>query len=773
MPSAVALAVLAAVVGYLVVARFVPAVLKPLFWVIAHATYRFHVYHRDRVPATGPALIVCNHVTYLDWLLVWAASPRPVTFVIWSGFGKHPVLRVGLSYARHRLIEIDSTRRRPKELLAALASVSAALDDGRVVLVFPEQTLSRNGQMLPFNRGIERILKGTTRPVPVVPAYLDGLWGGLFSWERGRILWKWPRGPFRRPVGLYFGEPLPATSTAAEVRLAVQECNARCGVALSDYLHPAPQAFVRRAARFGSLFKTAFVDVATGTERKLTFGRALVAVWSLADWLRPRVGDQRTVGVWLPTGLGATLVNLAVGFLGRTVVNLNYTAGLDPVRSAVGQAGLATVVTSKRFLDRIPLQVPAGVTVVHLEDALADIARQRVGKVVKFLAVVLLPGWVLDRLVLRLRAKLDDPITILFSSGSTGEPKGVMLSHRNVVTNADGIIRAINLQREDRMLSTLPVFHSFGYTVCMWAPALVGMESVYFPDPRQGKEVGELCRKYKSTILLGTATFARFYLRRAQPGDFDSLRYFVCGAEKLPVKLAEEFRDKFGLLPLEGYGCTELSPVVSVNLPDVEVGGVRQVANTMGTVGQPIPGVCARAFDPDTYQPLPPGVEGMIGVTGPNVMLGYLHQPAKTAEVVRDGWYMTGDIGLIEDAGFIRITGRVSRFAKIAGEMVPLERLDEEMHDILGLSGERVLAVAAVPDDRRGERVVVLHLAAVADRLTQALDGLRARGLPNLWVPDVRDCHPVEAFPVLGSGKLDLRGLAALAKTVAGRNLSV
>ncbi|MFO0846993.1 MAG: AMP-binding protein [Gemmataceae bacterium] len=772
MPSPL-LWLLTAVAGYVALAWFVPAIIWPLFWLIAHATYRFHVYHRDRIPADGPALIVSNHVTYFDWLLFWAASPRPVTFVIWSGFGKHPVLRIGLSYARHRLIEIDSTRHRPRELLAALAKTTAALDDGRVVVVFPEQTITRNGQMLPFNRGIERILKGTKRPVPVVPAYLDGLWGGLFSWERGRILWKWPRGPFRRRVGLYFGEPLPATSTAAEVRLAVQECNARCGIALSDYMHPGPQAFVRTAARFRSLFRTAYIDVSTGAERRLTFGRALVVVWALADWLKPRVGAEPVVGVWMPTSLGATLINLAAGFLNRTVVNLNYTAGPDPIRSAVEQAGLKTVVTSRRFLDRMPLDLPAGVTVLHLEDAVADFAKQRAGKVLRFLAVLALPGWVLDRLVLRLTTRLDDVVTILFSSGSTGEPKGVMLSHRNVLTNADGIVRAINLRPEDKMLATLPVFHSFGYTVCMWAPTLVGMESVYFPDPRQGKEVGELCRKYKSTILLGTATFARFYLRRAEPGDFDSLRYFVCGAEKLPVKLAEEFRDKFGLLPLEGYGCTELSPVVSVNLPDAEVGGLRQVANTMGTVGQPIPGVCARAFDPDTFEPLPPGAEGMIGATGPNVMLGYLHQPEKTAEVVRDGWYMTGDIGLIEDDGFVRITGRLSRFAKIAGEMVPLERLDEELHDILGLSGERVLAVSAVADEKRGERVVVLHTAAIKDRLTAAFEALRARGLPNLWVPDVRDCHPVDAFPVLGSGKLDLRGLAALAKTVAGRRVPV
>jgi acyl-[acyl-carrier-protein]-phospholipid O-acyltransferase/long-chain-fatty-acid--[acyl-carrier-protein] ligase len=332
----------------------------------------------------------------------------------------------------------------------------------------------------------------------------------------------------------------------------------------------------------------------------------------------------------------------------------------------------------------------------------------------------------------------------------------------------DGFQRGVDLRPDDRMLATLPFFHTFGYTVCLWAPIMVGMEAVFFPDPRAAKEIGELCKKHGCTIVLGTATFVRFYLRRCEPDDFRSVRLMICGAEKLPVKLAEEFRARFGLLPLEGYGCTELSPVVSANLPDVEVGGLRQTANTMGTVGQPIPNVVARAFEPETFAPLPPATEGLLGMKGPNVMLGYLHQPEKTKEVIREGWYISGDVGLIEPEGFIRITGRVSRFAKIAGEMVPLERLDEEMHELLDASGDRVLAVAAVPDEKRGERVVVLHLAEVQERLPWVFGKLRERGLPNLWIPDARDCYEVESFPVLGSGKLDLRKLGDFAKQVAG-----
>lgn len=754
---------------YAAAAWFAPALLRPVFWLVAHGLYRFTVYHRDRVPATGPALIAANHVTYLDWLLLWVASPRPLTFVIYVGFTTHPVWRLVLTYARGRLIPIDITRRRPHATVEALDKVAAALDAGKVVVVYPEGTLSRNGQMHPFGRGIERVLKQTARPVPVIPTFLDNLWGTAFSWSKGRVFWKWPEGPFRRRAAVYFGEPLPGSTTAREVRAAVQEANADCGIRQSDHLLPPVRQLVRNAAKLRYAFRPAMVDLATGTERVLTWGRVLVASWGLADWLRSRLGPEPNVGVWLPTGMGSALANYALGFLGKTNVNLNYTAGTDPVLSAVRQAGLRTVVTSKRFLTRVPFEPPAGVELVYLEDALAAIGGRE--KLLKFLAVLLLPGWVLDRYVLRLsHIKLDDTLTILFSSGSTGEPKGIMLSHRNIAANADGFRRGVELHATDRMLATLPFFHTFGHTVCLWAPAVIAMEAVFFPDPRAAKETGELCKKYRCTILLGTATFVRFYLRRAEKDDFKSLRYLICGAEKLPVSLAEEFRDKFGLLPLEGYGCTELSPVVSTNLPDVEVGGWRQVANRMGTVGQPIPNVAVRTYDPETYAPLPHGEEGLLGAKGPNVMLGYLHDAAKTKQVIRGGWYVTGDVGRVEDDGFIRITGRVSRFAKVAGEMVPLERLDDEMHDLLVTGGERVLAVAAVPDMKRGERVVVLHLAGVRDRLEGVFGKLRERGLPNLWVPDLRDCYEVEAFPVLGSGKLDLRGLGELAKQVAGGN---
>ncbi len=753
---------------YALLSWLFPGLLRPVWWLIVHALHRFHVYGRQNIPAGGPVLIVSNHVTYIDWMFLWLASPRPLTYVLWSGYKRHWVLRLLLSFVRGRAHYIDSRDIvKPHSLTGSLETIAKALAAGRAVMMFPEGRLTRNGQMLPFQRGLEQIVERAGVPVPIVPACLWNLWGSLLSWKHGRVLFRWPEG-FRRRIAVSFGEPLPGHTKTADVRAAVVECWADCGTLQSEYVIPVHSGFVRKGAAWINLRRVAFVDASAGTDRALTWPKAFVGAWCLAKYLKGQLGtDEKVVGVWLPTGLGSAFANIALAFLHRTSVNLNYTAGSRSVRSAVDQTGIQTIITAKRFIGRMPLDLPDTVRRIYLEDALAAIPKS--WKVSRLLLVLLLPGWFLDRVVLRCRRfGWDDLLTIIFSSGSTGDPKGVMLTLRNISCNADGFQKGVNFTRHDRMLCTLPTFHSFGYTVCLWAPASIGMMSVFYPDPRAAKEVGELCQRWKCSIVLGTATFVRFYLRRCVPEHFQSSRLFICGAEKLPVSLALEFQAKFGVLPLEGYGCTELSPVVSANLIDVTVAGVKQFANAPGTVGQPIPGVVAKAFHPDTQAPLPVGTEGLLCVKGSNAMLGYWQQPEKTQASFIGKWYITGDMGHIEPEGFIRITGRLSRFAKIAGEMVPLEKIEEELHDTLATAGERVLAVAAVADNKRGERLIVLHLIEAGARLKGAFESLRTKGLPNLWIPDLRDCFAVEALPVLGSGKLDLRGVQELAKKIAG-----
>ena len=750
------------VVAYLLLAIPFPGmVLRPFFWLATRTIYRIRVTGQDNVPATGPALLLSNHVTFIDWLLVWHACPRKVRFVAWAGWTKNPLFRWFLKVTNSILIYGEGG---PKQLVKSLKQITAALDAGEVVCLFPEGALSRGGgAMLPFRRGFERVLQSAKQPVPVIPMYLSQLWGSIFSYAKGKVLWKWPqRIPYR--VTVAFGKPLPPTITAPEVRLAIQELSADVTIRESDHLRPVHRQFVRTAARFANLRRIVWVDASAGKPREISYFKALVGAMCIARWLAPRIGTEQNVGLWLPTSAGSALANIAVNFLGRTTVNLNYTSGTDAVRSAIKQTGMKTIITSKRFLDRMPLEAE-GVNIIHLEDAQAGITKWQ--RIRAALAVAILPGWFLEHNLLGLgRHKLDDVATIIFSSGSTGEPKGIPLTYRNVSSNTAAAVDHITLVPGDRLLGALPFFHSFGYTLILWLPLQIGASAVLYPDPRQAKEIGELCRKFRCTGLLSTATFLRFYLRRCDPEDFRTVRIIVCGAERLPPALAKEFEEKFGVLPMEGYGCTELSPTVAVNVPDVDVKGVKQIRNKIGAVGHPIPGVACRVVDPETNEPLPVGSEGMLLVKGPNVMPGYLGKPEMTARVIHDGWYTTGDMAKIDEDGFVTITGRLSRFAKVAGEMVPLEKVEEDMHAVLG-TNDRVLAVTAVPDDKRGERLVVLHLPSLTMPPRELGQKLVERGLPNLWVPGDRDYYPVNELPLLGTGKLDLKKVKDLAMQVA------
>jgi len=753
------LGILAGAVGvYFILAFIWPGmVLRPLWWLITHTVYRLRVFERQHVPRTGPVLLVCSHVSYVDWMLMWVACPRRVRFVAWKGWQKNPLLKLFMRVTNS--IPIDGNAG-PRAIIAALRQVTDALDRGEVICIFPEARLTRTGALLPFQRGFERILKQTKSPFPVVPVCISQLWGSIFSYRGGRIIWKWPaRVPY--PVSIMFGAPLPQTTTAPVVRQKIQELGAESAIRDSARTLPVHRHFVRIAARFRQLFRPCLVDTTAAKPRTLTYAKTLVGSMLIARWLRPKIGAAKNVGVWLPSSVGGSLTNIALAFLGRTSVNLNYTSGPDSLRSSIQQTGMTTIITSKRFLSRMPLDPGPGITLIELEDAARDITSgQRIRAI---LMVLLFPGWLLDRWILRLgHHTIDDVATIIFSSGSTGEPKGVMLSHRNIAANAESIVAHIDISHNDRVLGTLPFFHSFGYTVTIWAPLAVGASAVYHADPRQAKEIGELCQTHRCTILLSTATFLRFYLRRCEPDQFRTLRLIVCGAEKLPPSLAQEFAARFGILPLEGYGCTELAPAAVINVPDQEVHGHHQVGNRIGTVGQPMPGVAVRIVDADTFEPLPPGGEGLVWVKGANVMVGYLNKPEQTAKVVRDGWYNTGDMGKIDDDGFLILTGRLSRFAKIGGEMVPLEKIEEDLHAILGTT-DRVLAVTSIPDERKGERLIVLHLPTMSMQVAELTTKLSDRGLPNLWVPSDRDFREVPEMPILGTGKLDLRKIKEMA----------
>ncbi len=726
-------------------------------WILRHTSYRLHVHGAENIPAEGPVLLVCNHVSSSDALLVLAAQKRKIRFLIWSPFLGVPlwrwIMRLG------KVIPIDSEAG-PRAIIQSLRTAGEALEKGEVVCLFAEGGITRTGFRLPFQRGLEQIV--TRAPVPIIPVCLDHVWGSIFSNQGNRFSWKLPKHiPYH--VHVNFGKALPPTASAFQVRQAIQRLSAESAVRRSSLRRPVHRQFVRRAARHP--FRPCILD-ANAAKPIMNYGEVLAGAKILTMRLRPLLGDDAMVGVWLPPSLAAALANIAVSFLGKTAVNLNYSSVAEIVQSSIRQCAIRTVLTSKLFTHKVPLDPGLGVELIYLEDFRKGIGKWE--RLRAFLSVLLVPGFIQERWLLGLGKHTGaDLATVIFSSGSTGDPKGVLLTHGNIAANAESMIQAIDPLPSDRLLGILPFFHSFGYAVTLWLPLQVGVSTVYHVNPLQSREIGALCRKHRCTIFLSTPTFLRSYLKRCDPGDFASVRVLLCGAEKLPQPLAKEFKEKFGNTVLEGYGCTELSPAAIVNVPDWQQGSQRQVGNKPGTIGQPIPGVAARIVDKETFQDMPPGKEGLLLVYGANVMKGYLGKEELTRKkIIQGGWYVTGDLATMDEDGFVTITGREERFAKVGGEMVPLEKVEDEIHAVLG-SNERLAAVVAIPDAKKGERIVVLHLPlpmAPADIVKQLSD----RGLPNLYAPGPRDFLPVQDIPILGSGKLDLKKCKQMAVELAG-----
>ncbi len=739
------------VVGALYAILLLPqALIRLLVSALVRRRYNLKVLGFEHLPANGEgALLLGNHISWLDWAMLQMACPRHIYFVMERSIYERWYLRWFLDL--YGVIPISSGASR-----SAIQKVRELLARGEVVCLFPEGAISHSGQLGEFKRGFERLSSaGDGEVVPdarIVPFYLRGLWGSRFSRSSERMQSAESRG-IKRDVIVSFGEPIALDSRAEVVKQQVAELSVRAWNEYTDTLETLPSAFIRTAKAAPTEWALTDLNGPVLNHRRLLTACILFS-------RRMRRIREPNVGLLLPTAAGGVIANMAALMAGKTVVNLNYTAAESALLSAIEQAEVKTLITSERFLNKLEQrgvkldQLLQSVKVIKLEDVKAKIGKLE--SVLTLMQSVLLPRTVLQWMYGG-HSDLDDTAAILFSSGSEGAPKGVMLSHRNMMANLKQIAAVLNVQNDDCILATLPLFHAFGLTVTCMLPLVEGIPLVCHPDPTDAANIGKAAARYRATILCGTSTFLGIYMRnkRLHPLMFESLRVVVAGAEKLAPAIKTGFEARFKVPVLEGYGCTETTPVASVNLPDyldTRWWNV-QVGERQGTVGMALPGSMFRIVDPDSFEQLPVGEDGLILLGGGQIMKGYLNNPEKTAEVVveQDGlrWYKTGDKGHLDADGFLTIVDRYSRFAKIGGEMISLSAVEASLCKALGYEEQRLAAVA-VPDAKKGECIVLL----VEEEAGTVSAQLRKADILPLHRPT--EVFQVAQIPVLGSGKTDL-----------------
>jgi acyl-[acyl-carrier-protein]-phospholipid O-acyltransferase/long-chain-fatty-acid--[acyl-carrier-protein] ligase len=556
-------------------------------------------------------------------------------------------------------------------------------------------------------------------------------------------------------VTVSFGPALPATTTAWEARQAILELGSEAVVhrrTPRDLLHLRFIAAARR--HWGEMC------IADSTGIALSYGKALAGSLALARRLRADLPEPSLVGLLLPASVAGALANIALLMAGKVPVNLNFTIGPEALDHSIGRCGMRAIITSRQFLAKAKLAERPGM--IFIEDLLKSLSPT--SRACALMLGRLLPAGRLMSLYGRRQRDPQALAAVLFSSGSTGVPKGVMLSHHNLLSNAEAVTQVLWITRQDRVMGVLPFFHSFGLTGTLWIPLILGVGAVYHPNPLDAKTIGPLVARHRATILMATPTFCQGYLRGVEASDFSTLRHVVVGAEKLREPLLTAFKAKFGLELYEGYGLTEMGPVVAVNIADVTDRAMHQTGHKVGTVGHPLPGVATRIVDLDSGATLPQGEQGLLLLKGPGRMLGYLDDPERTAASLRDGWYVTGDVARLDEEGFITITDRLARFSKIGGEMVPHVNLEEA---IAALPGIEACAVTGIPDSQRGERLVVYYVGAPEVTAETIWSRLAATALPRLWLPKQQDLRRLDALPLLASGKLDLRRIKQMAGEAA------
>jgi Acyl-CoA synthetases (AMP-forming)/AMP-acid ligases II len=715
--------------------------------VIIARRYKVEVLGFENIPEQGAVLMLGNHISWIDWAIIQIACPRPVRFVMHRDIYERWYWKWLLDLFGVVPIGTGSNK-------TALKAVNALLQAGEMVCLFPEGAISRNGHLGEFQRGYERAVEGVQGVI--LPFYLRGLWGSYFSRSSDKLRNNSTKG-IKRDIIIAFGETLSINTPAPELKKQVFELSINAWEHYTRTLNPLPLEWCRTVKRLGST-----LCVADTLGKPLSNHKTLTAAIAFARLIKKH-SSQQNIGLLLPTSSAGIIANMAVLMRGKTVVNLNYTASLPALHAAIDKAEIRSIYTSRRFVEKLQQrrgdlnELFAPVKLFYLEDLKAQISMA--SQFLILAMVKLLPARMLYGLFCK-RTTIDSPAAILFSSGSEGEPKGIVLSHKNILGNIKQVCEVLNTRDNDLVMGALPLFHAFGLTVTSFMPLIEGIPVICHPDPTDALNVARAIAKYQASVFCATSTFLRLYTQnqRIPPLMLESLRVIVAGAEKLSPEVGEAFKLKFNKNIYEGYGTTETTPVASANLPDQmdTTYWHVQLGNKPGTVGMPLPGSSCRIVDPESLQELPVGQAGLILIGGTQVMTGYLKDPQKTAEVLleQDGimWYKTGDKGHVDEDGFLTVVDRYSRFAKIGGEMISLGAVEEQVRRIINNSELEMIAVN-LPDGKKGEKVVLM-VAGDID-ISALKQQLIAAQCNPLMIPS--QIYSLPEVPRLGSGKTNFK----------------
>lgn len=727
---------------------------KMIFWFIKLVfNIRYRILDNDiknKINKNEANLLLCNNTSWIDTIVIMMLLEN-VIFVFPEDVSQNKKVRFFMKIFDMKLFNSNDEE--------SYKNIAQLLNNKKTLCMFPEEAITYSGQMGYFFNNYKKILNETDKSVNIYPVFIKGLFGSLYSRASDRIKRNKNRITRKRNIHVCCGNALTKeNSSPSIVKQRISEMSVLAWDGFLNEFKTIPEEFIRTAKNNSK--RKAIVD-SLGVN--LNFKQALITIIAFSKLIIKR--KEENIGLLLPTtGYGA-IVNMAVLMAGKNVVNLNYTAPVSSLKVAVKKSEIKTLYTSSNFIEKLEKrgiqlnELFEGIDVIMLEKEKNKISI--FNKIEALLAVNFLPVKTLQKIYCP-EKDTNKIATILFSSGSEGEPKGVMLTHKNILTNAKQISDAINIRDKDVVMACLPLFHAFGFTVTTIWPMLEGIKMVCHPDPKDVEAISKMIYLEKVTTLCSTNSFLNLFIenKNVEPLMLEPLKFIVAGAEKVKESTRNNFKLKFNKIVYEGYGATETGPCASVNIPDkLNVNNWKpQLTQKKGTVGMALPGGAFKIISPETKEELLVGEEGMVLVAGNQIMKGYLKNDEKTdASIINEKesnlrWYVTGDKGKIDEDGFLTIVDRYSRFAKIKGEMISLTALEQEILNILKRENVNVLAVN-MPHEKNGEQIVLLFEGEITeDELFELIDDSNIS-----YISRPKKYIKVDEIPLLGTGKVDFK----------------